>query len=289
MGLLLFKGLCVLGQPLEIKGIVLNSQTLEPIPFANVAIAGSLKGTYSNQNGEFKLTVSQEDSLEFSSVGFSNLTLITTQIGDSILLHPQATVLNEIVVSPHPKPKKNQLKQTFGYFREKNTGLFIGHKQVAVKFNNQPRNEGFIEKVFLRIGHNLKKDYGKHLVLIKFLHISKSNLPGELLFALDEPIVVYSKQQRVVVELKDYHIPFPKEGCFLAVEFLGYYADNTIFTPYNNVERLSYPYAPSFSRGHHKGNSFIGNGSYWKPVDLSTNNAGFMNFNFSVDINFYAD
>ncbi|MDR2907919.1 MAG: carboxypeptidase-like regulatory domain-containing protein, partial [Bacteroidales bacterium] len=52
----------------QISGIVLNNTDLEPIPYVNVSVKGTLRGTSADIHGFFSLVTYAGDLLMFSSV-----------------------------------------------------------------------------------------------------------------------------------------------------------------------------------------------------------------------------
>lgn len=282
----LFYGLSIFAQSRVISSVILNEKTLEPVPFVNVAIRGTFKGTYSDDFGRFALKAEDDDTVELSSVGFAHKSLPARQILDTILFSPKINVLDEVVVSASSSFDPNQRVDRLGYFDEKNSGLFLGHKQVALRFSNESGREGVIGKVLLRIGHSVKKDFGKHRVVIRLKTIGNDQLPGVEFYSVKDPLLILPRKQSIEFDLSDTPVIFPKKGCFLIVEFHGYFSGDR-FLPYNNTERLEYPYAPSFSTGHKFPRSYVGNGNYWRLLNTQTNGRGFMNLNFSLDVKFF--
>ena len=58
----------------SVSGTVKNASTSETVAAVSVTLKGNNSGTYTNDRGNFKLTVSQKTpyTLVFSSVGFTN-------------------------------------------------------------------------------------------------------------------------------------------------------------------------------------------------------------------------
>lgn len=54
----------------RVTGIVVNSQTGEPVPFVHVYALSSRHGTVADDQGHFILTIEKTDTLTFSSVGY---------------------------------------------------------------------------------------------------------------------------------------------------------------------------------------------------------------------------
>lgn len=68
---LMFFGAMSIAQNSEISGIVTDADTNEPLPFANIIIKGSQKGTSSDAHGNFKLEVSEGNyTLQVSFMGY---------------------------------------------------------------------------------------------------------------------------------------------------------------------------------------------------------------------------
>lgn len=104
----------------QFSGVVVGEQgndTIAPIPFANIYIPETGRGTYSNLDGFFSIVARQGDVIEFSAIGFKTVeflipdTLTTNRYSivqllsqDSIML-PQATI--------YPWPSKEHFKEEF--------------------------------------------------------------------------------------------------------------------------------------------------------------------------------
>ena len=104
----------------QFSGVIVGDQgndTIAPIPFANIFIPESGRGTYSNLDGFFSIVARQGDVIEFSAVGFKKVeyaipdTLTTNRYSivqlmtqDSILL-PEATI--------YPWPSREHFKEEF--------------------------------------------------------------------------------------------------------------------------------------------------------------------------------
>ena len=54
----------------QIAGVVMDNENLQPVPFVNIAVKGTYRGTSADANGFFSLVTVAGDSLQFSSIGF---------------------------------------------------------------------------------------------------------------------------------------------------------------------------------------------------------------------------
>ncbi|NNT70868.1 TonB-dependent receptor [Flavobacterium sp. IMCC34852] len=93
----------------SISGSVKDSKD-QPIPGANVKVAGESAGTVTDSNGNFTLTTTKKPpfDLEVSSVGYGSSTVSVTSNNQNVTvsLTEQETQLDEIVVSASRAPEK---------------------------------------------------------------------------------------------------------------------------------------------------------------------------------------
>ena len=72
-------------QTVTISGTVRNSTTKDPVPSVSVIAKGSSSGTFTNENGVFKLSVDKTPVvLIFSSVGYETQELSATGAGTEL-------------------------------------------------------------------------------------------------------------------------------------------------------------------------------------------------------------
>jgi hypothetical protein len=111
----LFIYLIVYPQGRTIAGQVLNYENNEPLTYVNIGIKDKTSGTVSNQNGSFKLLLSEKvnlkDSIIFSHIGYKTQTIKVSELENNeypILLKPETNLLNEVTIvkTKTPKPKK---------------------------------------------------------------------------------------------------------------------------------------------------------------------------------------
>src|SRR5687767_8223179 len=58
-----------------IKGIVVDSATFAPLPFVNIQVKSRIKGTTTDEKGNFGIVAGREDTLVLSRVGYRRLEL----------------------------------------------------------------------------------------------------------------------------------------------------------------------------------------------------------------------
>jgi outer membrane receptor protein involved in Fe transport len=101
-------GALMFGQT-TVSGLVIDSNTEEPIPGVNIRVAGKSLGTSTDFDGKFVFSISQEPpfSIEVTYVGYQTQTLEITEDNQdlTIPLQENATSLDEVVVSASRTPE----------------------------------------------------------------------------------------------------------------------------------------------------------------------------------------
>ncbi|MBC7885293.1 MAG: carboxypeptidase-like regulatory domain-containing protein [Saprospiraceae bacterium] len=94
----------MLGQnQIEIEGIILDKETKEPIPFANIYNKSSKKGTISNADGYFRILNNEvTDTITISFIGYKEqiIKIKADQKNYLIYLEVNILLLNEVTVTP---------------------------------------------------------------------------------------------------------------------------------------------------------------------------------------------
>ena len=116
-------------QELTVQGRVVDAETGEPLPYAAIYRADG-HGAMTNADGDFRLSVSAEDILTFSFVGFEKQHLAPAEVPKVVRLVPFTQDLNEVTVRPVNELDvvrhviKN-LKQDFSRHKRTREGYFL--------------------------------------------------------------------------------------------------------------------------------------------------------------------
>ena len=94
---LLFLALPALSQ-VKLEALLIDQETKRPVPYASIGVIGSAKGTSSNINGQFTLTIDLHDKVKISCIGYNSIEL-TSPFPEVIYLQPSVTQLEEIIVT----------------------------------------------------------------------------------------------------------------------------------------------------------------------------------------------
>ncbi len=74
--ILLWSGAYAQSNTFTLKGLLIDKQTLQPIPYASILIVNKEKGIASSPKGEFEFSVALGDTLRISFVGYADYHLI---------------------------------------------------------------------------------------------------------------------------------------------------------------------------------------------------------------------
>lgn len=102
---------------IQFSGIIITGDSLVPVPFVNVIIEESHRGTMSDVNGYFSFVAQKGDSITFSAIGFRKQgivlpdTLTENKYSMIQILHPDTIELSEAVI--YPWPTREQFREAF--------------------------------------------------------------------------------------------------------------------------------------------------------------------------------
>lgn len=104
-----FFGIAGFAQTITLTGTVRNSITKDPVPSVSVLVKGQSSGTFTNEDGTFKINVDRTPVvLLFSSVGYENQELTVNDATTPIELDftPASSLGQEVVVSASRTPER---------------------------------------------------------------------------------------------------------------------------------------------------------------------------------------
>ena len=101
--------LTAFAQPISISGTIRNNSTNEVVPSVSVLVKGSSAGTYTDEKGNFRITVDKLPVvLVISSVGYEDQEINVTSANQSlnIAFVPASSLGQEVVVSANRTPQR---------------------------------------------------------------------------------------------------------------------------------------------------------------------------------------
>ncbi len=226
----------------NLTGIILETNTQLPIPYAHIYNLQKQIGTVADEKGHYELNISklnpEIDLITISSIGFINKALTTKEIGNSkgvIFLQNDIYKLAEITVKAAEYKTKeigNLRNPEFGFFSMAPGG------QYACWIPNENGYIGFIKSisVFVRNVGTPNAPFMVHL----FTRNKVSFSPEQEL--LKKTIITQAKNgnEWVDINLDSLHINIPKDGFFIGIEWLKNSKDFIVTEQYGNSSITHY-------------------------------------------------
>ena len=218
--IILFITLNFLGYSQEIKmsGIIIDSKTEKSIEFVNIGILKKNKGTVSNLNGEFSITISKEflnDSITISHLNYYPIKIkVQNSTNQTIFLDQKTNELSEVVITNKKKRKRkigvksyNPLLWLGAISRDNDIienaqRINIPKKEVRVKYVNIYLRKGFkSDSAYIRINFykNLDNTPGDRIVFENIIQ-KKRIEPGWIQIDLTDNYVYLQEDFFVGVE-----------------------------------------------------------------------------------------
>ena len=238
--LLLLLSTCIYSQ---IKGIVLNESN-KPIPYVNIWVENENSGTTSEENGSFSINVvDQNKVLIFSALGFETKK-VKVAGAEKVVLKEIAFELNEVVINKN----KKELTRLIGDSKS-TSAIHISRRAPWIyaklfKYEIDYIKTPFIKEVIIYTYSKIKKASFK----LRIYKVKEDGFPGEDFIREDIVVFVKKGTKKNTVELSKYNLNIPKEGIFVAFEWM-LIENNKIEFIYKNRELKKtykdFDYAPS--------------------------------------------
>jgi hypothetical protein len=200
----------------QIKGVVKDSISGEPIPYVNIWVYGENIGTTSEENGSFSLDIKEEKVLVFSALGYESKK--SSSKNEIILLKPKVFELNEVVVS---SAKKNKIIKVNG-FKKNKTKVFYGAgtEPTIIAKKIEPTGEIIKHPYLKEIKFLSLCQLEKAKLVLRFFEIEADGKPGDDYLGENIIIIIKKGQNLNKLNLEKYNIRIPDKGFFIAFEFL---------------------------------------------------------------------
>lgn len=222
----------VQSQKILLKGSVIDSETKQPVAYANISFLKSNKGISSNEDGTFSLEIDKEllkDKVHISCLNYKDTIVKAFDLQNKNLkMQSKNEVLSEVVISKEVdkelivgKIKRRKVKTSL-IGTAKIPWVVARYFEYKVEYEKTP----FIKEIKIYLS-NIKKRKSKFRVRL-FLKNSVSNLPKKDLLKKSLIVSVEKREKYVELDLLKYNIEIPKSGIFIALERLN--------IPYNFYE-----------------------------------------------------
>lgn len=226
----------------QIKGIVKDSISGEPIPYVNIGIENENVGTTSEENGQFQLNYNNYSKrIIFSSLGYeTKKVLVKNQL--EILLKPSEIKLNEVILLG----KKNTKEIEIGKSKNSFSQAFDNGPRIDVKYfpyKQKYKTTKFIKEVTVTTDNEIQEATFK----LHFYNVDENGFPGNELIKNALLVKVKKGVLKTILDISDYNLIMPQNGIFVGFERLLIEKNKIekIIKDYNsNTEKTKITYYP---------------------------------------------
>ncbi len=242
-------------QKAEIKGVIVDKDTKEPLPFTSIGLKNEQIGALSNEHGQFIVPAPSQnmaDSLVVVALGYARRAVLVKRgvnvASLTIELPKRAVALGNVTV------KAGKIKNLGLGAKSDNPGEGMiqglpGSQYAFFVKNDKKKRLGNVRTVSFYIGEN---GFPREPFRVR-LYKADGNYNAPNTDLLTENVVVSAPQggQWYTVDLTPYNIIAPEEGFFVAMEWVvsgdKFFATNFMddYTPYGQIMRPTYEFKES--------------------------------------------
>ena len=242
-------------QQVQIKGIIVDKDTKEPLPFTSIGLKNEQIGALSNEHGQFVVpapTQNTADSLVVVALGYGRRAVLVKRgvavASLTIELPKRAVALGNVTV------KAGKIKNLGMGSRSDDPGEGMiqglpGSQYAFFVKNEKKKRLGNVRTVSFYIGEN---GFPREPFRVR-LYKADGNYNAPNTDLLTENVVVSAPQggQWYTVDLTPYNIIAPEEGFFVAMEWVvsgdKFFTTNFMddYTPYGQIMRPTYEFKES--------------------------------------------
>ncbi|MEZ4884440.1 MAG: carboxypeptidase-like regulatory domain-containing protein [Chitinophagales bacterium] len=228
-------------EELVITGLVLNTKTSEPIPFANIGIKGTAIGTVSNNQGSYELHLNKRysigDSLVVSCIGHASYSIALSSIRRPkehiIYMRPKAYLLSSVTVRPQELSAEQIME--------------LAIRRISINYVNKPYLlDGFYREYFKENGHyaafaesevsiydaenyNFQDIKERETIKINQLRVSDIYNQGDYVLYIDLHYALRGNVMRNVAYWKKYINRAKYELESLTMDSISYYGNDFVY------------------------------------------------------------
>lgn len=199
----------------EIKGIVIDTETGNPIPYVNIWIENGRTGVTSEIDGKFSIAVEKQDNLVFSAMGFEPLTVKSSN-AEMVKMKPVVFALDEIVIA---RPTGNfqieigaSQKASHSYMSGPTPWIYAKYFPYQQEYSKTR----FIKNAIVYTTSQVRNATFK----LRIYEVKEDGFPGLDLIDQDIVVAVRKGSQKLTVDLSKFNLTIPKNGIFIAYEWM---------------------------------------------------------------------
>ncbi|MBA4133472.1 MAG: hypothetical protein C0525_01985 [Flavobacterium sp.] len=223
------------------KGVVKDSLTGQPIPYANIWVENENVATTSEEDGTFSITVANTKNLIFSALGYETRTLKATQV-TQVFLNPKAFDLDEVVISNSIGTKQNVIGLTENTVAQ----AFDNGPRIDVKFfpySSEYKKTPYLKRVTVYTDSRIEDA----TVKLHFYKVDTNGYPGDELLQKELIVKVKNGTKINKIDMSDFGLVMPKKGLFVGFEKLMIEKnkkEKTVINPVTKEAQIQKTYYP---------------------------------------------
>jgi len=198
----------------QIKGVVKDSLSGEPVPYVNIWVENETIGTTSEIDGSFQLASPSYKNIVFAILGYKKKTLKANQT-EIVLLNPTIFDLKEMVIVN----KKESKQVEIGIIKNSTFQAFDNGPKVEAKFFPYDKSYGktlFIKEVTIFTDSRMDGA----TIKLHFYSVDDKGAPGQELLTKDYIVTLTKGVMKHKFSVSQFDLEFPKTGLFVAYEKL---------------------------------------------------------------------
>ena len=199
----------------QIKGVVKDSLTGNPIPYINIWVENENIGASSEENGTFEIYTSEKSkNLIFSAIGFEKK-IIKISESKEVKLKSVEYLLDEIVLSNSKETKQIEIGKTKNSISQ----AFDNGPKIVAKFfpyKLSYKATKYIKKVTVLTDSKIENA----TIKLHFYAVDSLGFPSKELLKKDLILTVKKGVNNHAFDISDLNLTMPKSGLFVGFEKL---------------------------------------------------------------------
>lgn len=231
----------------QISGVVIDKETKQPIPYVNIYVLNTKNGATSNIDGKFIINdYKTGNEVIITSIGYCSKIVRLYDTNNIIYLIPKTYEIQEFVVEP--RKYKNELLVNVIKKNQVNTHFKTTRPAIVAKyFNFQPKYNDL--KYLKNVKLITKSEISGAKFNLRLFYPNSTGEPGEDILAENIYVEVKKGERLITIDLSNKNISFPKNGFFVALEWLIVDTNKKEFNytqTIDNKKVKTYSYDPEF-------------------------------------------
>ncbi len=218
----------------QVRAVILDNETRKAIPYVNIWIENEAIGTSSDEKGHFIINDQLADQIiVFSAIGYETKRIKAVSIKESVELTPRSVSIKEVTISANQEPETI----TIGSFKQSKINCYLQnstqpwivtrHYEYLEQYSKTP----YLEKLKI----NTISETKDAKFNIRFYAVDSAGIPENYIYGKNVIATAKKGDHMTEVDLSNLKILFPKEGFFIAIEWLIIDSNKYEFT-YKNRE-----------------------------------------------------